>query len=102
MNCSLCHRYAVGLDAYLPQHGEVVEALVSLRERFVSGASTEELKAEIELLAERFDGLLSNAECECGGRLSIAAKPKCVFCDIEIYDSYFHVADQPSPGDSEH
>lgn len=95
INCSFCHRYEVGLDAYVPQHAEAVEALQALRNRYVTGASTEELAMEVESLAEQFDAVLSNAECECGGRLSIAAKPKCIYCDVEVFDSYFHVADQP-------
>lgn len=95
VSCTVCHRYDVGLSAYLPGHAEAVEALQRLRERYVEGASTEALAGEVEALAERFDGVLSNAECECGGRLSIAAKPRCIFCDVEIFGSCFHVADQP-------
>jgi hypothetical protein len=95
MNCSLCHRYDVGLDAYVAGHREVVEALCALRERYIEGESTAELAGEVGALAGRFDAVLSNAVCECGGRLSIAAKPKCIFCDVEVFDSYFHVADQP-------
>ena len=94
MNCTLCHCYAVGLDAYISEHEEPLNALKALRERYVAGESATELAEEVEILAEQFDGVLSNGECECGGRLSIAAKPKCVFCDIEVSDSYFHFADQ--------
>ena len=93
MNCNLCHRYAVGLNAYVPQHTDSVKVLQKLRERHINGESTEELAKEVELLAEQFDGVMDNRECECGGILSISAKPKCIFCDIEIFNSYFHVAD---------
>ncbi len=96
MNCSICHCYAVGLDAYIAQHTEVVKELERLRERYLNGESTQGLANQIEDLAKQFDGILSNRECECGGALSIAAKPKCIHCDIEIFDSYFHVADERS------
>ena len=95
MNCSLCHRYGIGLHAYVPEHTEVLEALQSLRERYIAGSSTSDLETEVENLAYKFDNILHNAGCECGGRLSISAKPKCIFCDIEIFDSYFHFVDQP-------
>jgi hypothetical protein len=95
MNCTPCHRYGVGLDAYVAEHKEVLKALNILRDRYVAGSSTAGMAREVERLAYQFDGILINAECECGGRLSIAAKPKCIFCDVEIFDSYFHFVDQP-------
>ena len=94
MNCTLCHHYAVGLDAYDPRHEEVINALQELRKEFLAGKSTDALSSQIENLAYYYDSVLINAKCECGGILSIAAKPKCVFCDLEIFDSYFHFADQ--------
>lgn len=95
MNCSLCHRYGIGLDAYVPEHTEVLKALQALRKRHNASDSTAELAVEVENIADKFDHILHNRECECGGKLSIAAKPKCIFCDIEIFDSYFHFVDQP-------
>ena len=95
MNCNICHRHGIGLDAYAPEHKEVLEILQALRERYIAGSSTAELAAEVENLAGKYDHILYNAGCECGGRRSIAAKPKCIFCDIEIFDSYFHFVDQP-------
>ena len=95
MNCTLCHRYEIGLDAYDPEHAEVLSALQVLRQRHNAGSSTAELAAEVENLADKYDHILHYRVCECGGKLSIAAKPKCIFCDIEIFDSYFHFVDQP-------
>jgi hypothetical protein len=95
MNCNVCHRYGIGLDMYVPEHTEALEALQALRKRYIAGSSTAELATEVENLADKFDRILHNARCECGGRLSIAAKPKCIFCDVEIFDSYFHFVDQP-------
>jgi len=33
----------------------------------MKGESTEELANEVEFLAEQFDGVMGNGECECGG-----------------------------------
>ena len=82
MNCSLWHRYGIGLDAYVPEHAEVLEVLQALRERYIAGSSTAELETEVENLADKYDHLLHYANCECGGKMSIAAKPKCFFCNI--------------------
>ena len=98
MSCDLCHRYAIGLDAYIAEHTEVVEALQALRERYLNGESSQSLQGPVEALADQFDGILDNRRCECGGKLSLAAKPKCLYCDIEIFDSYFHFADEPADG----
>ena len=98
MNCNLCHRYGVGLDAYISEHTEIVKNLQKLKEEYIEGKSTKELENKINSLAEEFDAELSNRACECGGSLSISSKPKCIFCDIEIFDSYFHVADEAPYG----
>jgi hypothetical protein len=95
MNCTLCHRYGIGLSAYTEEHKEIIESLNRLRTRFIAGSSTAELSTEIESLADHYDYLLYNSPCGCGGSLSIAAKPKCIYCDLEIFDSYFHFVDQP-------
>jgi hypothetical protein len=98
MNCNLCHHYAIGLDAYIPEHTVVVKTLEQLRKRYIDGQSNRELEREIHALAQEFDSILDNRVCGCGGSLSITAKPKCIYCDIEIFDSYFHVADEAPHG----
>ena len=100
MNCNLCHRYNIGLDAYIPEHTDVVKRLQKLREKYISGKSTQELEKEINSLAEEFDKELSNRVCECGGSLSTSSKPKCIYCDIEVFDSYFHIVDEAPHGES--
>lgn len=86
------------MDAYIPEHTSAVKTLQKLRQRYIEGESTQELESEISDLAEVFDALLSNRACECGGSLSIASKPKCIYCDIEVFDSYFHIADEAPHG----
>ena len=97
MNCSLCHRYAVGLSAYEAGHEDLIHKLEGLRTRYLAGETSEQLAKEVSMLAADHDAVLLNSRCECGGTLSIAARPKCIFCDIEISDSFFHVADEPLP-----
>jgi hypothetical protein len=94
MNCSLCHNYAVGLNAYEEGHAELIKTLEALRTLYLAGESSQQLEQEIKGLAEEGDGVLLNRVCECGGNLSIVAKPKCIYCDVEISDSFFHVADE--------
>ena len=94
-NCSLCHRYNVSLDAYIPEHEETVKILQKLRQRYLKGESTQQLEQEMNDLSEQLYNIVGKEQCECGGTLSIIDKPKCIYCDIEIFDSYFHVADEP-------
>lgn len=99
MNCTLCHRHGAGLNGHVKEHIEVIELLNALRSHYISGSSSAELSTKLEGLADQYDHLLHNSRCECGGSLSIAAKPKCIHCDLEIYDSYFHYVDYPiDPG----
>ena len=93
MNCNLCHLHNLGLDAYVTEHEELYEKLVQLRNRYIAGETSKELENEINNLSEEFDNKLNNRICECGGHLSISAKPKCIFCDLDIFDSYFHFTD---------
>jgi len=95
INCSLCHQYNVGLNAYVPEHTEAVKTLQKLRERCLEGESTQELEPEMVNLSKQLYDVIDKEQCECGGTLSIFNKPKCIYCDIEIFDSYFHVADEP-------
>ena len=93
MNCSLCHLTGSAVNAYIPEHEELYKILNTLLTRHIEGETSEDLKREIDALAEEYDNKLDNRLCECGGYLSISAKPKCIFCDVEISDSYFHYAD---------
>ncbi len=51
------------------------------------------MKNEIYNHSEEHDSVLDNRFCECDGHLSIIAKPKCIYCDIEIFDSFFHYSE---------
>lgn len=95
INCSLCHRFNEGLNAYVPEHTEAVKALQNLRERYLEGESTLDIEPEMVNLSKQLYDVIDKEQCECGGTLSILDKPKCIFCDNEIFNSYFHFADGP-------
>ena len=90
INCKQCHLFNLGLNGYLSKHKEVVNKLDQLRERYINGTSTPELKKDILELSKLYDPILDNRKCECSGYLSISAKPRCIYCDVVIFDSYFH------------
>jgi len=94
MNCNICHRYNLGVNAYLPAHKELYTKLKHMRERYIKGETSEALASEMNALSVEYDHTLDNRLCECGGQLSILAKPKCIFCDVEVFDSYFHYSDE--------
>ncbi len=93
MNCGLCHLYNFGVNAYLQGHDELHTKLGKLRERYIKGETSAELESEVNNLSAEYDNTLDNRICDCGGSLSISAKPKCIYCDVEIFDSFFHYAD---------
>lgn len=94
INCTRCHRFDIGLNAYTPDHQFAVESLEQLRETCLNRADPQALHAQVGLLASKYDSVLATKKCECGGDLSIVAKPRCLFCDAVISDSFFHFVDE--------
>lgn len=94
ISCNSCHLFNLGVDAYNEEHKKLHSVLNNLFDRFIEGESSKDLEKEITDLTEKYDSILDNRECECGGKISIAAKPKCTHCDKEIFDSYFHYIDK--------
>ncbi len=93
MNCDLCHHYNLAINGHLPEHEELYKRLCRLRKRYIEDETGMDLEHEMNELAEEYDDALDNRLCGCGGHLSISAKPKCIFCDVEIAGSYFHYSD---------
>ncbi len=94
MNCNLCHKFNLGVNAYNKEHEELHYKLNQLRERYLKGETSTDIESEINDFAEEYDNKLNNQICECGGHLSICAKPKCIYCDVVIFDSFFHYSDE--------
>jgi len=92
MNCTFCHKFNLGVNAYNQE--KLHYKLNELRVRYLYGATSADLESEINDLAVEYDNKLENRICECGGYLSISAKPKCIYCEVEIFDSFFHYLDE--------
>lgn len=97
LNCNICHRFNVGLNAYIPEQTEAVNKLQKLREKYLEGATTQGLELDMVNLSKQLYEVIDKEQCECGGTLSILNKPKCIHCDVEIFNSYFHVTDERPP-----
>ena len=92
INCSNCHNVASrGLCGYTNQR--VYSKLEELREDYMMGRLNL-INAEIHKLATQYDSQLPEKKCSCGGRFSLAAKPRCIYCDAVLIDSFFHCSGQ--------
>jgi hypothetical protein len=93
MNCLSCYRFnANAYNAHKPQHRVIHDELRNRFEDFLEEKNLGQLDTQMNELAARFDALMDNPRCECGGIFSIAAKPRCKQCNEIIFDSYFHYA----------
>ena len=94
MNCTICSNKNLALDPYDKMHLNIISELNKLIEQYQKEETREKVISQIVSLAEKYDQYLLYSVCECGGNLSIAAYPKCPYCDIEITGYIFHYADE--------
>jgi len=87
--CDRCHRIAL-LDGYA--HPAEYEGLVEAEDEFLLRAEGE-WKRRVAALAAAANATLPQPGCDCGGRFSVAAAPRCPRCHAVLLDSYFHYAD---------
>ena len=90
VNCSDCHHASYqGLSGYTDEsaYGKLEE----LRENYLIG-KLDRLDAQVHELANLYDSKLPEQKCNCGGHFSLAAKPRCIYCNAVLIDSYFHCA----------
>jgi hypothetical protein len=92
VNCGSCHVFDLGINACNPGHEQLHNSLSKLRERYFNGETSAVFVEDIKELARVYDQTLKNRVCVCGGNFSIAANPKCIHCDVDIFNSYFHYA----------
>jgi hypothetical protein len=95
VHCGACHR--TGSDSFsgYGQSRVGYGMIVSIRGDFVRSRRLGTVEARVVELARTFDHFINKAPCECGGRFSLAAKPRCLRCDGVAVDSWFHVLDEP-------
>jgi len=91
MCCNRCHRVNLnGLNTYTTDDSRLYSELQTLRELFLhdsTAAAMSKIEKNMEFLAAQYDDF---GKCECGGRYSISAKPRCSHCSEILFDSYFH------------
>jgi len=91
-SCRSCHRYRVHLNAYRGSvERELVETLCTLAREFRLGVDPAGTLDRVEQLAVEADPLLPDEACSCGGRFSLAARPRCSRCQEVLLDSPFHI-----------
>ena len=95
VNCEKCHLFKIGLHAYRPDHRDAVEELQTLMDSFLDQGPIDSTMQRIKELADKIDPILEHTICQCGGRLSVRAKPRCLHCDEVVLDSVFHYVDEP-------
>src|SRR5690606_14434108 len=97
-SCRSCHRYRVHLNAYRGvMERELVDTLGNLAREFRLGVNTAGILDRVEQLAVEADPLLSEETCSCGGRFSLAARPRCSSCQAVLLDSPFHITLASAP-----
>lgn len=65
------------------------DAMPRLGTDFEKSRRLDEIPAAVAQVAARYDDFLRQP-CPCGGRFSLAAKPRCPECNGVAFDSYFH------------
>jgi hypothetical protein len=78
------------LSPYTYKNEHFWKDLDGLREQFIRGEDKTKIEAAVRRLAAQVDSCIKDVSCPCGGRFSIAAKPRCVNCNAIICDSYFN------------
>lgn len=107
INCTNCHRLSPrSFHAYTDS--ENYEKLERLREDFVCSRELESIEtriAEIEASIKEnnrtkykprqtlgISAFITFPKCDCGGKFSLQAKPRCCDCNAILLDSYFHIS----------
>lgn len=91
VNCRGCHRHRPLLSAYRgSRERELYDTLSGLALEFRLSANPAGILTRVEHLAIEADSLFAGETCSCGGRFSVAARPRCSRCNEVILDSPFH------------
>jgi hypothetical protein len=92
--CCACHRTgAATISPY--DEGDVWRLLNGIMRDFTRARRLKEIKGRVLKAARLYDSLVNRKACDCGGRFSVAAKPRCLGCDGIVIDTWFHVFEEP-------
>jgi hypothetical protein len=87
--CSRCSNITT-LNGYV--YSQDYEALMAAEKEFLRDGKSTGWQIQVENLALTVDRKLTERRCSCGGRFSVAAKPRCPHCHEVLLDSCFHFA----------
>jgi ribosomal protein L37AE/L43A len=88
--CTHCHRRRPQpMYAFGPTE-PAFDALQRVEYDFIRSRRLDETEQRVREIAQAYDPLLNAHPCTCGGRFSLAAKPRCPRCNAVAFDSFFH------------
>jgi hypothetical protein len=95
VNCTRCHRATTSRFSF-DRPGEAIWRRIEvIRGDFVRSRHLDRIEECLRQVAREYDRFVDPFPCKCGGRFSLAAKPRCPRCEHVVFDSYFHVVDEP-------
>ncbi len=77
-------------------HGAEYQRVSDAERTFLLASNSDGWQTEVLALARTADEKLRERTCACGGRFSLAGKPRCPHCRAILLDSFFHYASLPS------
>jgi hypothetical protein len=92
--CCACHRTGAAMISPYDE-GDAWLFLSGIRQDFVRARRLKEIKGRVLKAARLYDHLVNRKACDCGGRFSVAARPRCLGCDRVVIDTWFHVLEEP-------
>ncbi len=78
-------------------HGAEYQRLGAAERSYLLHPNSDAWRTDALALARTADKKLRERTCVCGGRFSLAAKPRCPHCRAVLLDSFFHYASAASP-----
>lgn len=92
VNCVSCHRVSSQLlSAYSKHTRRTYHRLEALCTEFLGEFELDRITPLIRAIAAKKDRAWAEQPCECGGRFSLAAMPRCIRCQEVVELTYFHV-----------
>jgi hypothetical protein len=91
LNCTECRRIGPKrLSGYRKPMSSGYDRIEVIRHDFVCSRRLDEIDALMRELAAEFDDIIDPDPCGCGGRFSLAARPRCLRCDHVVYETCFN------------
>ena len=88
--CLNCHRWRPKPMYGFGDTEAAFNALQSIEHDFVRSRGLDQIEHRVAEVARAYDHLINAEPCPCGGRFSLAAKPRCPRCNTVAFDSFFH------------